>query len=354
MFRGNCIQTTPQVTAELSVGDIVEVTIDRFVPGGHALAFALDRTLFIRHGITGERVRVQVTEVSTKIARGDVIDVLTPSQSRVTPPCVLAGACGGCDFQHIALGEQRRIKTEVLADALRRQTGLQDFAPVLVEPVPGDEDGLRWRTRVTWQVDDQGQRGFFRHRTHTVVPVADCLICRTDASQTPGPFQQVHVGARETLSAAVIAAGDPRPGESWWDLFGGTGLFSAALRSADVEHVDLVEADAAAAENAKLSLGSGVRVHQAPVDRWLKERGGRVDGVVVDPPRAGLSRGVVAQIAAATPRVIVSVSCDPATFARDLRSFIDEGYPPQSIRAFDAFPMTQHMEIVAALAPPKR
>ena len=341
------------MSADIGVGDIVEVTVGRFVPGGHALAFANNHTLFIRHGITGERVRVQITECSRKIARGDVIEVLTPSEHRVLPPCPFAGACGGCDYQHIALAEQRQIKAEVLADALRRQAKLADFPPVSVEPVPGDVDGLRWRTRVTWQNDETGRRGFFRHRTHTVVPINDCLICRTDASEIPGPFQQVHVGAPKTLTEAVLAAGDPHVGESWWDLFGGTGLFASALHSVGVRQVDLVEADAGAADQARRILGQGVRVHHESVSKWLAGKRDVVDGIVVDPPRAGLDPTIVTLIAAASPRIIVSVSCDPVTFARDLRAFIDVGYVPRSIRAFDAFPMTQHMEIVAALVPSK-
>jgi tRNA/tmRNA/rRNA uracil-C5-methylase (TrmA/RlmC/RlmD family) len=335
---------------ELHVGDVIEVTVGRFVPGGHALAFAQGHTVFIRHGISGEQVRVRITELTRKIARGDVIEVLTPSEHRVSPPCVLAGVCGGCDYQHIALSEQRRLKAEVLADALRRQAGLSGFPEIAMEVVPGDVEGLRWRTRVTWQVDDQGKRGFYRHRSHTVVPVTDCLICRTDVVERAGPFQQVHIGAPATLTAAVLAAGQPQEGEHWWDLFGGTGLFAAALRSAGVGSVDLVDADTKATGAAGRNRREGIRVHQASVNRWVRGRSG-VDGIVVDPPRAGLGASVIGHLAAARPRVIVSVSCDPVTFARDLRFFGEAGYVPGSIRAFDAFPMTQHMEIVAALVP---
>ena len=335
---------------DISVGDIVDVTVGRFVPGGHALAFAQGRTVFVRHGISGERVRVRITEVSRKAVRGDVIDVLTPSEHRVVPPCALAGQCGGCDYQHIDLNEQRRIKGEVLADALRRQAGLTNFPDVVVEPVPGDVGGLRWRTRVTWQVDDEGRRGFFRHRSHTVIPVNDCLICRTDVVERNGPFQQVHIGAPTTLTDAVLAAGDPQPGEHWWDLFGGTGLFSVALLSAGVGAVDLVEADADAVADAQRTLNRGLHVHRTSVHRWVDGRSG-VDGIVADPPRTGLGRDIVRHLAAAGPRVIVSVSCDPVTFSRDLKYFEETGFTPRSIRAFDAFPMTQHMEIVAALVP---
>jgi tRNA/tmRNA/rRNA uracil-C5-methylase (TrmA/RlmC/RlmD family) len=71
--------------------------------------------------------------------------------------------------------------------------------------------------------------------------------------------------------------------------------------------------------------------------------------VVVDPPRTGLGRDVVERIAALTPQRIVYVSCDPATLARDLAWLAERGYPLTELRAFDAFPMTHHVECVALL-----
>lgn len=335
------------MNGDIRVGDTLEVTVGRWVPGGHALGFAGGRTLFIRHGIPGEQVRVRITEVSRKVIRADVTSVLVASKDRVQPPCEIAGVCGGCDFQHIALAEQRQLKSAVLSDALRRQGGMPDYPSVPVEPVPGDDHGLRWRTRVSWQIGQDGERGFFRHRSHEVVPVRDCLICRTDAAQEPGPFRQVHIGAPATLTEAVIDLGRPEPGEQWWDLFGGSGLFADALAGAGAQ-VDLVDSDDAAIGAARRVARPGVYPHCAPVLEWIRGRTG-VDGVVIDPPRAGLGEQLVAQVTQSRPRIIVSVSCDPVTFARDLRYFGERGYEPTRIRAFDAFPMTQHMEIVAAL-----
>ncbi|MET8866565.1 class I SAM-dependent RNA methyltransferase, partial [Nonomuraea sp. NPDC004580] len=87
------------------------------------------------------------------------------------------------------------------------------------------------------------------------------------------------------------------------------------------------------------------RVEEA-LDRFQIER---ADIVVVDPPRAGLGREVVDRVGALEPLRIVYVSCDPATLARDLAWFRDHGYPLADLRAFDAFPMTHHVECVALL-----
>jgi tRNA/tmRNA/rRNA uracil-C5-methylase (TrmA/RlmC/RlmD family) len=77
-----------------------------------------------------------------------------------------------------------------------------------------------------------------------------------------------------------------------------------------------------------------------------------VDLVVLDPPRAGAGSRVVRALAAARPRAIAYVACDPAALARDLKTFRAEGWRVERLRAFDCFPMTQHVECVALLLPP--
>ena len=77
----------------------------------------------------------------------------------------------------------------------------------------------------------------------------------------------------------------------------------------------------------------------------------RADVVVLDPPRAGAGRDVVATIVGLAPRVVTYVACDPAALARDLGYFASHGYELTNLRGFDAFPMTQHIECIATLRP---
>src|SRR5690606_26957683 len=106
------------------------------------------RAVFVRHALPGERVRVRITEggQNDRYWRADAVEVLSPSADRVSPPCPYAGpgGCGGCDWQHAALAAQRRMKADVVAEQLRRLAGLT--WDVRVEPMPGEVDGLGWRT----------------------------------------------------------------------------------------------------------------------------------------------------------------------------------------------------------------
>ena len=89
----------------LAVGDVLEVVIGQIAHGGHFIAHAQGRTIFVRHAITGESARIKITEVRSKMVRADAIEILVKSPDRVVAPCEFAGpgACGGCDFQHIAI-----------------------------------------------------------------------------------------------------------------------------------------------------------------------------------------------------------------------------------------------------------
>ena len=164
------------------VGERYDVRAERIAHGGSVVARHEGVVVFVRHAVPGERVVVEVTEgqEGDRFLRADAVEVLEPSPDRVPPPCPYAGPglCGGCDFQHVALPAQRDLKATVVAEQLDRLAGLS--VQVLVEPVPGDRDGLDWRTRVQWAVDPSGRPGLRKHRSHEVLPVEDCRIAHPD------------------------------------------------------------------------------------------------------------------------------------------------------------------------------
>ena len=107
---------------KMVVGQRVAVTIEKVAHGGHFIARHEGAVIFVRHAIPGEECTIEISSVGSSFNRGDVISVEKASVDRVTPPCSYAHrlGCGGCDFQHIAIDAQRRMKQEVLTDALRR------------------------------------------------------------------------------------------------------------------------------------------------------------------------------------------------------------------------------------------
>ncbi|MDN5769536.1 MAG: class I SAM-dependent RNA methyltransferase, partial [Microlunatus sp.] len=162
-------------------------------------------------------------------------------------------------------------------------------------------------------------------------------------------FWQVHPAAADTLVGAVLDGLRPGPGERVFDLFCGVGLFTGALVDAGCRAWG-VEWSKSAITHARHNVPEA-RFTAAKVDRALRTLPKRTDLVVLDPPRAGAGRTVVNAVLTRRPRAIAYVACDPAAFARDLRRALDGGYRPTSLRAFDLFPMTHHLEVVAILEP---
>jgi tRNA/tmRNA/rRNA uracil-C5-methylase (TrmA/RlmC/RlmD family) len=443
------------------VSQDVEVDIEDVAQGGWCVARPEGLpVMFVRHALPGERVVARVTEVTSKFARADAVEILRASPDRVTAPCRHArpGGCGGCDWQHASLPAQRALKAAVVAQQLRRLAGIEH--EVTVEPLPGDSPGtaapgaapgLGWRTRVQFAVGPDGVAGLRGHRSHEVVDIGDCPLAhpgireldipgddwtgaaaveavvgsadapgnvavtvisaappggrgrprrgqqgrgagqrRQDAGQPHGSgrlpghkrtlvegrpylaeqaagriwqvnaegFWQVHPAAAETLSQAVIAALAPEPGDSVLDLYCGAGLFAGAVAPlvGPGGAVTGIESDPAAVRSARQNLSDlpWVTVHRADVAQVAQVATGEdlppARLVIADPPRAGLAREVVGYLAGDSPAErFAYVSCDPATLARDLALLAAGGWRLTGLRAFDAFPMTHHVECVAIL-----
>jgi tRNA/tmRNA/rRNA uracil-C5-methylase (TrmA/RlmC/RlmD family) len=172
-----------------------------------------------------------------------------------------------------------------------------------------------------------------------------------------GAFWQVHPAAPDALTGAVMASLEPRPGDAALDLYCGVGLFAGVLAPAVGPRGTVigVEADDAAVRDARHNLREWpwARIHKGDVAAVLR-RGGLPPArlAVADPPRSGLAREVIDYLGAAENGVarLAYVSCDPATLARDIGLLAGRGWTLDGLRAFDAFPMTHHVECVATLS----
>jgi tRNA/tmRNA/rRNA uracil-C5-methylase (TrmA/RlmC/RlmD family) len=407
-------------TGGLEVGQEVELVVGQVAHGGHCVARHAGQVVFVRHTLPGERVRAMVTELGSggRFARADAVVVLEAAAGRVVPPCPFSGPgkCGGCDWQHVDLATQRELKAHVVLEQFNRLAGTDLVEAlgreVVVEPVPGDREGLRWRTRVEFAVDDTGRPGLRAHRSHAVVPVTDCPIAREEVVGTgvlgqrfPGEsavdvvapsvgppvvvpvpsgeqrapmvlehvrgprgelefgvaargFWQVHPGAPELFLSTAMDWLAPRAGERALDLYAGVGLFTAALAEAVGEGgaAHAVEGDRTAVAHARdnLTPWPWATVARDRVDRSVRRMVGsreRADLVVLDPPRSGAGKAVIRDVARLGPRAVAYVACDPAALARDVGYAREAGLELRDLRVFDAFPMTHHMECVALLEP---
>ena len=380
--------------------------VERLAAGGEGVAHAPDgRVVFVAGGAPGDRVRVRVVEEHPKWLRGEIDAIEAPGPGRVAPRCPLFGRCGGCAWQHLDYATQLAAKADILRDALVRIGGLALPGGGEIETTASPPYGYRGRARVGVA---RGVVGFRRLRSHALEPAAACPVlvpeleralaalaaappardgeielCAGDDGRvrawgpggllhgeaqlaidagaarievSPGVFFQGNARVRGALLTAVLEAAGR--GRRALDLCAGAGFFTFALAERFAE-VWAVESSPPAVRDLRRNLeasGAGnVRVECAPLERFLAGPGARdfaADAIVVDPPRTGLGAALAKDLAAAAGAAarVVYVSCAPATLARDLAVLAAEGLRLRSVRGFDLFPQTAHVEAIAVLS----
>ena len=381
-----------------------EVEIERILPGGYGLAHSAGHTVFVSLAVPGDRLRVRVERQQGNVLFAAIEEILVASPDRIEPPCPYFGRCGGCDFQQLGYEQQLAAKAEIIRDCLHRIARLDVVPEIAVTPSPRD---WRYRMRAMWQIDrDQQTIGYYERGSRRVCDVADCAVLAPELEQTlervratdwhefPGElkhldavvgdngvslaprfaefetrelsltignesysynaesFFQVNPGLLEPL--LEFAVGDAR-GEAAIDLYCGVGLFTLPL-ARRFKRVTGIESNSAAVRFARRNLQQSqlenVRVIHAGVAEWIRSSAAKsaaVDFVLLDPPRAGAESVVIKGIVDFRAPRISYVSCDPATLARDLKKLMAGGYVIDSLRAFDLFPQTHHVETVVRL-----
>jgi 23S rRNA (uracil1939-C5)-methyltransferase len=175
---------------------------------------------------------------------------------------------------------------------------------------------------------------------------------------SPTSFFQVNVAIAEEIAKYVLDHCGTLTDRQALDVYSGVGLFTLPLaRRADaVISLELDEGAVAAARRSVAAAGlENVTLLQGDAARNLKAiLPGSIQSAVVDPTRGGCSPETLRQLARIKARRLLYVSCDAATLARDLRVLLDNGYELETVRPFDLFPQTAHIESVSALRLPKK
>jgi 23S rRNA (uracil1939-C5)-methyltransferase len=373
----------------------MQVRATGMATGGDAVARTEDgKVTFVTGALPGELVEVEVVEERKDFRRSVATIVHEPSADRTEPPCPhLARGCGGCGWQHVDLSAQRRLKIDIVLDALRRIGKVDD--PHVKHGPHLPPDGFRTTIRVA-----RGEHGTgFRHaRSHEIVDVDSCLVAHPLLVELLGQVDLTHateatlrcgartgdrlvlgdgpvrapegvrvgpkawlteivagepfrIGARsffqarpdgaDALVALVHRAADDAPEGRMVDAYGGVGLFAKTVGAR--RRTTLVEWSASSVHDARHNVPD-VDIVKSDVARWKPSPAALV---VADPPRTGLGKHAARTLAATGASHLVLVSCDPASLARDARILTAEhGFRHDGTTLVDLFPHTPHVECV--------
>lgn len=149
-----------------------EVTLTTLTYGGEAMGRLEDgRAVFIPFGLPGERVSVRLTDEKKNFARGEIVEILSPSPDRIEPKCKHFGECGGCHYQNLSYEKQLAAKTDILIDQLKR-IGKIENPPV--KPMVASLNPWNYRNHVQFSLDRDGKLGFQKSNSNRVVPITEC------------------------------------------------------------------------------------------------------------------------------------------------------------------------------------
>jgi 23S rRNA (uracil1939-C5)-methyltransferase len=371
--------------------------IRKVVHGGYGLAFSEGKTVLLPYTAPGDKIEFSVEKEKKHLVFGRVERIVEPSPMRRQPECPIFGVCGGCHLQHVSYDNEIKIKRESIIEDLAR---IGQISTDLKSTLPSPER-FGYRNHAVFKVDEERRPGFVMRESNTVVPFPPrgCLLLPAEVREA---IARVPIEAFEPLSEVRVRVdregtvhfwglkdrvGPPEvlmeTGEFLFpvsldaffqinrylnrsflelvlslplkvhrrllDLYCGVGFFTLPLSRMAGEALG-IERDQTALRNAvaagRLNHITNVRFKRGDAEKEI----GKLkdfDLVIVDPPRLGIPKAVFQGILRLKPQELIFVSCDPPTFARDAKAFIDAGYLLAETNLVDIFPATYHAEIVS-------
>ena len=322
-------------------------------------------------------------------------------------PVSQGGGLGGADLCHVSLEGQIEWKRQVIESQLERLAKVKAECPVERLQFDVDNGGLYWRSRIDLVANKQGFPSMRKRGSRSLVPIRTMPLCCAPLLQEAGKagiwggglpanapvrlsigngkeegnfsisvggkivsgkgelseevtladrryhykvrqdcFWQVHILAAQTLASYVFSLAKEFSGKRAWDLYSGSGLFTLPLGSLFGE-VKSVEQAPLAVEAARKNAGKDPRfdIRRGEVAKAIPSLGTTPDLTVADPSRAGLGREVCGELGKKGVPALVYVSCNPTTFARDCGFLAEDGYSLASLKGFDLYPSTHHVEV---------
>lgn len=397
----------------MKTGDRIELRIDSVAFGGDGVGRSDQRVIFVPFTVDGDEATVRITDVKKRFIRGRLEQLLKPSPYRIEPRCRHYALCGGCHYQHIHYDHQLRLKGQQVIDAFVRiaKVALPPITSVIpssesfqyrgkadyhiqisakAPPVIGFMDVFNvqiididrceimdetineaclafrrdleagridtpWNRQTIWSACSAGGKievitDFRTPRFVTRTVGGKCLMVPYRG------FFQANQFLVSRLADDVVETSTLSGRETLVDAYCGSGLFSLFL-APHARQVYGIEMDGEAIHCARVNL------HQAGFTNaaFLRGDAGKVlhknfieakihvDVLILDPPRKGCDRALLSGIIELKPTRIIYISCNPATQARDIRHLLDQGFTLKSLRTYDMFPQTAHIEVVALL-----
>ncbi len=365
------------------------VTAENFVQGGRTIGHLEDgRIVFLNGLFPGEEAEIKIVDEKKDYCFAVPVNIIKRSPARRVSPCKYSLQCGGCPWIELTYKAQVNAKEDLLKQ-LFSNIDLEFLPSVLPPDLPSGEFGYRSRTRFQYRINNgKATLGFCAEDSNKAVIIDKCLIADSALNEFIANPPKINAWELKNMELPCISTdtgvlygsglshitinGHSLPvsnqvffqsnlkllpylidyvascvqGPNVMDLYSGVGTFSAYLE--DKYDVVAVEMNKNCLDLAKRHLKK-TTFFTSPVEKWRPKTKG-VDTVIVDPPRVGLAKEVPAMIASWNPSLIIYVSCYPQTLHRDVQRFETMGYKARSLKMFDFYAQTPHVETVVLMS----
>lgn len=377
----------------------LQIKLEKWVNGGYCLAHHEGHAVFVEGGLPGELVDITVIKHGNREWFGIVDSILEPSPNRIPSDCPVYLECGGCSYRHLSYEGELKLKTELLTSMFPNWKGNTE---VFFGPSEG------YRNNVQWQVADK-KIGFFARNTHRIIQNSSTNCKNVDKrlliENSNTYLEQYRISKKsnfrknqksdktislriskekivryesEETDVEVLSTELKVPAKGFFqinqfllgtwltkikdlipnssdvlELFCGCGTIGIVLRDKISSLYGIESHDKSieyAKHNAKIN---GIKSFQYETkdlfQRSLPKEVKKYSVWLVNPPRAGLSKGIVDSIYTFKPKLVIYSSCNPSTLRRDITSLEKFGYQMDSLNLFDFFPRTNHYEVLVRL-----
>lgn len=380
----------------LKLHDEIELKIEKMANEGKALGRYDNQVIFVPYACPGDVLKVKVTQKNKNFCEAEIVEILKPSEDRVSPPCKYYGFCGGCNFQHINYQKQLEIKNSLVHETLKKF--LKKETLPFLSPVASPRE-FNYRNRIQLH-KTQKQWGFYQRRSHDLLHIDSCLIAEDEINSyllklsevnlpadlskielyldskltaqyrlldetTPSAFfSQVNRFQNKNLINAVLEtiSSIPEKLDTLYDLYAGSGNFALPLSQtakapeciyAVEMSPHLVAEGKAAIKNFTFPSKSKIHFIESPVEYFLRNSLVAPNALILlDPPRTGCHSEVISIMGSQPRKHIIYISCNYVTLARDLAALSETAknwnlnIHFHAIQCFDMFPQTDHIEVL--------
>lgn len=390
----------------------MNIKIEKYDNQGRGIGYLNKKIVFVPNTVIGETVEIEIVEEKDKYIVGKVINVISPSTIRIKSKCPYYDKCGGCEFMHLSMDEELRIKTNILTDLLKRNN-----IDVPKINVIQSNNKYNYRNKITLKIVNN-EFGYYNSGTHNFTKIDYCYLAKDSINNIIKSYNLFKVSSGEITIRSnyndeilikitsnekvdvdieklindnkivgIIVNDKVIYGENDYIEKVNNYLFKVNINSFFQVNLNILEKiekilhakkyhnvvdlycgvgtlgmfvnkdklygieivkDAVINASINAKINKQNNMYMLGDSSKISKINSDIDCIIIDPPRSGLNKETMKNIVTIKPDNLIYMSCNPLTFVRDMQ-ILNKIYKVDEFYYLEMFPRTKHMEVLCTL-----